>query len=86
MSNISNTKQVRILTDNICENPISVEDYVKSGGFSALKKAITMKSEDIIDEVLKAKLLGRGGISGREKMGAFGARSVINKIHSLQRR
>ncbi|MDR0496599.1 MAG: hypothetical protein LBH42_03190, partial [Treponema sp.] len=32
-----------------------------SGDFSALKKAIAMTSEEVIAEVKKAKLLGRGG-------------------------
>jgi NADH-quinone oxidoreductase subunit F len=42
-------------------NPVSVDEYVQTGGFSALKKAVGMTSEDIIAEVKKAKLLGRGG-------------------------
>jgi NADH-quinone oxidoreductase subunit F len=42
-------------------DPLSVAEYVKTGGFEALKKASTMKSEEIIAEVKKAKLLGRGG-------------------------
>ncbi|MCL1815937.1 MAG: NADH-quinone oxidoreductase subunit L [Treponema sp.] len=37
------------------------EEYEKTGGFAALKKTITMKSGDVIAEVKKAKLLGRGG-------------------------
>ncbi|CQR71136.1 NADP-reducing hydrogenase subunit HndC [Sporomusa ovata DSM 2662] len=41
--------------------PDSVEDYVQAGGYQGLKKAFTMKPEEIIDEVKKAKLLGRGG-------------------------
>lgn len=41
--------------------PDSVEDYVQAGGYEGLKKAFTMKPEDIIGEVKKAKLLGRGG-------------------------
>jgi NADH-quinone oxidoreductase subunit F len=52
--------QLRLLTD-FFGNLVSVDDYVKSGGFSALKKAVAMKSEDVIAEVKKAKLLGRGG-------------------------
>ena len=52
--------QLRLLTD-ISGNIFSVDDYVKAGGFSALKKAIAMKSEDVVAEVKKAKLLGRGG-------------------------
>jgi len=42
-------------------NPVSVDEYVKIGGFNALKKAAGMNAEDIIAEVKKAKLLGRGG-------------------------
>jgi NADH-quinone oxidoreductase subunit F len=40
---------------------LSVDAYVKSGGFQALRKASAMQGEDIIAEVKKAKLLGRGG-------------------------
>jgi NADH-quinone oxidoreductase subunit F len=42
-------------------DPVSVSEYEKLGGFAALKKAAAMSSEDIITEVKKAKLLGRGG-------------------------
>jgi NADH-quinone oxidoreductase subunit F len=42
-------------------NPISVEEYVGLGGFTALKKAAGMTPEAVIEEVKKAKLLGRGG-------------------------
>jgi NADH-quinone oxidoreductase subunit F len=42
-------------------DPVSVTEYVQTGGFNALKKAVGMTSEDIIAEVKKAKLLGRGG-------------------------
>jgi len=42
-------------------NPISVEEYAGLGGFTALKKAVGMTSEAVIEEVKKAKLLGRGG-------------------------
>lgn len=42
-------------------NPQSVEDYVSMGGFSALKKALTMEKMEIINEMLDANLLGRGG-------------------------
>ncbi|UCG77350.1 MAG: NADH-quinone oxidoreductase subunit NuoF [Nitrospirota bacterium] len=35
--------------------------YKKSGGYKSLKKALKMKPEDIIDEVKRAGLRGRGG-------------------------
>jgi NADH-quinone oxidoreductase subunit F len=42
-------------------NPVSVEDYVGIGGYESLKKAAKMTPEQVIGEVKKAKLLGRGG-------------------------
>ena len=42
-------------------DPISVDEYMSIGGFEGLKKACTMKPLEVIDEVKKAVLLGRGG-------------------------
>jgi len=43
-------------------NPESILDYIAVGGYQALSKALTsMTPSEIIDEVLKAKLRGRGG-------------------------
>jgi NADH-quinone oxidoreductase subunit F len=56
MSNLNN-----LLTKNKALDPLSAAEYIKAGGFEALKKASSMKAEDIIAEVKKAKLLGRGG-------------------------
>jgi len=54
--------QVRLLTENAeCKDPLSVNKYEKTGGFAAFKKAAASSPEDIINEVKKAKLLGRGG-------------------------
>ena len=44
-----------------CDDPLSVKEYAASGGFDALTKAVSMSPEDVIAEVKKAKLLGRGG-------------------------
>lgn len=41
--------------------PASVEEYCKTDGFKGLQKAFTMKPADIVAEIKKAKLLGRGG-------------------------
>lgn len=41
--------------------PDSVEEYISMGGFEAFKKALDMGPEKIIDEILAANLLGRGG-------------------------
>ena len=42
-------------------DPLSVAEYKQTGGFNALQKAAAMSSDDIISEIKKAKLLGRGG-------------------------
>ena len=38
-----------------------IDCYLKNGGYEELKKAVKMKPEEIIDEVKKANLRGRGG-------------------------
>jgi NADH-quinone oxidoreductase subunit F len=56
------SKLIKMLTDSAsCADPLSVAEYEKSGGFAALKKAASSTPEEIIAEVKKAKLLGRGG-------------------------
>ncbi|MEE8582683.1 MAG: NADH-ubiquinone oxidoreductase-F iron-sulfur binding region domain-containing protein, partial [Dehalococcoidales bacterium] len=43
-------------------DPTKIEDYLAVGGYSAMAKALFgMKSQDIIDEVKKSGLRGRGG-------------------------
>ena len=43
-------------------NPLDIEEYISLGGFEALRKALTqMSRQEIIDEVLKSGLRGRGG-------------------------
>ncbi len=56
------TKTVQLISGN-CGRimPDSVSDYLKVGGYEALRKAFSMTPEQIIDEVISAKLLGRGG-------------------------
>lgn len=41
--------------------PDSVEDYVNAGGYTALNKAIGMQPVEIVEEVKKSNLMGRGG-------------------------
>ena len=43
-------------------DPASIDDYIATGGYSALSKVLTsMTPEEVIDEVEKAGLRGRGG-------------------------
>ena len=55
--------QYRISTEGYGHlNPLDIDEYTSLGGFEALKKALTtMSRKDVIDEVLKSGLRGRGG-------------------------
>ncbi|MBI5645660.1 MAG: NADH-quinone oxidoreductase subunit NuoF [Ignavibacteriae bacterium] len=55
--------QVRIVLRNCgVIDPESYEEYVASGGYKAIEKALTtMTPEDVINEVLASGLRGRGG-------------------------
>jgi len=45
----------------ILKENFDIKTYITNGGYNALKKAFTMKPEDIIEEVKKSNLRGRGG-------------------------
>jgi len=40
---------------------VSYDEYTKTGGYSALRKALSMSPEAVVDEVKKSQLRGRGG-------------------------
>lgn len=42
-------------------NPESIESYIENGGYNAFKKALSMGSDGIIEEIEKSGLRGRGG-------------------------
>jgi NADH-quinone oxidoreductase subunit F len=54
--------QVRISLRN-CGNidPESINHYIANGGYEGLAKALRMKPQDVIDEIKKSGLRGRGG-------------------------
>ncbi len=56
-------KQMRIIFGNNGSiDPTRIEDYIAVGGYQALTKALTsMRPEEIIQEIKKAHLRGRGG-------------------------
>jgi len=43
------------------EDSYTLDRYLKTGGYQALRKALNMNPEDVFKEVDKASLLGRGG-------------------------
>ncbi|MFZ5573164.1 MAG: FAD-dependent oxidoreductase [Thermodesulfobacteriota bacterium] len=57
------SKQVRRVLSNCGQiDPTDIEDYIAAGGYQALVKALTrMRPDEIIEEVIAARLRGRGG-------------------------
>ena len=56
-----NQKRI-LLSDNIKLDSKSIEDYLAIGGYSALVKALfSMTPEQVLEEVKRSKLRGRGG-------------------------
>jgi NADP-reducing hydrogenase subunit HndC len=55
--------QMRLLIkDNIKINPKNIEDYIALGGYSALSRALSkMAPPEVIEEIKKSGLRGRGG-------------------------
>ena len=52
----------RVLLKNVgVINPESIDEYIASGGYGALKKAISNGPQWVIDEIKKSELRGRGG-------------------------
>ena len=54
---------MKILLKNIGKSDYkgSLEGYIKEGGYQVLKKSLNSSPEDIIEEIKKSKLVGRGG-------------------------
>jgi NADH-quinone oxidoreductase subunit F len=51
-----------LIKDNIKINPKNIEDYIVLGGYSALARVLDkMTPEEVIDEVKRSNLRGRGG-------------------------
>ncbi len=55
--------QFRVVLENCgIINPESIDEYIAHGGFKGLDKALrSMKPEDIVNEIIKSGLRGRGG-------------------------
>ncbi len=54
-------QQRLILGSNTLLDPASIEDYLALGGYSALVRALAMGPEDVIEEIKRSGLRGRGG-------------------------
>ena len=54
--------QFRISTEGYgLMNPLDTDEYVRQGGFEALRRALSVGRQTIIDEVMRSGIRGRGG-------------------------
>jgi NADH-quinone oxidoreductase subunit F len=59
---MSVAEEMRIVLRNYGKiDPLNIEDYLKAGGYKGLEKARAMSQIDLINEVKKSGLRGRGG-------------------------
>ena len=56
-----NSQRRVLLESNLRLDPKLITDYIAIGGYSALPKALSMRPQEVIDEVKSAGLKGRGG-------------------------
>ncbi|MDD5697500.1 MAG: NADH-ubiquinone oxidoreductase-F iron-sulfur binding region domain-containing protein [Victivallaceae bacterium] len=63
-------------------DPTSYEEYVENGGYAALAKALAMTPAEVVDEVKKSGLRGRGGggFPTGMKWGFMAAKTAEQKI------
>ena len=63
-------------------NPVDLDEYCANGGFSALKRAFELKPENVVEEVKKGGLRGRGGggFSTGMKWGFLAAKNTPEKV------
>ncbi len=55
-------EEMRIVLRNVGKiDPLKIDDYIKAGGYKSLEKARSMDRRELIEEVKKANLRGRGG-------------------------
>jgi NADH-quinone oxidoreductase subunit F/NADP-reducing hydrogenase subunit HndC len=77
-------KQQRVILRNCGQiNPEKIEHYIERGGYRALRKALLMTPEQVIEEIKKSGLRGRGGAgfptcnADEGDPGAFMDRSIL---------
>jgi NADH:ubiquinone oxidoreductase subunit F (NADH-binding) len=55
-------EEMRIVLRNLGKiDPLKIDDYINQGGYTAIEKARKMNRSDVIEEVKKSGLRGRGG-------------------------
>ncbi|ADI00924.1 MAG TPA: NADH-quinone oxidoreductase subunit NuoF [Syntrophothermus lipocalidus] len=72
-------EELRVVLRNYGKiNPLNIDDYINAGGYKSLEKARSMSQMDVIQEVKKSGLRGRGGAgfnAGQKWMFAYQAQA-----------
>ena len=79
--------QVRIALRNCgLIDPENIDHYIAQGGYSGLKRALSMKPEEVIGEIKESGLRGRGGgrFSNWSQMGVCQKGVRENQVYHLQ--
>ncbi|MCL5022922.1 MAG: NADH-quinone oxidoreductase subunit NuoF [Nitrospirae bacterium] len=50
-----------LLRNTRCQDPACIDDYIREGGYRSLRKALSAEPGQVLDEVKKSGLRGRGG-------------------------
>ena len=58
---VSHPDEVKVVSKRFGQGAANIDRYVELGGYAALKKALSMSGDDIINEVKASNLRGRGG-------------------------
>ena len=74
-------EEMRILLRNKDKiNPTSAQDYIQTGGYEALRKALAMDGQEVIDILKAAGLRGRGGAGFPSHMKLQFAKNAENDV------
>ena len=74
-------EELRVLLRNKDKiNPTSAQDYIQTGGYEALRKALSMDGQEIIDVLKAAGLRGRGGAGFPSHMKLQFAKNAENDV------
>jgi len=58
---VSHKDEVKVISKRFGQGAANIDRYVELGGYAALRKALAMSADDIINEVKASNLRGRGG-------------------------
>ncbi|MGQ9844637.1 MAG: NADH-quinone oxidoreductase subunit NuoF [Caldisericia bacterium] len=75
-------KQTRVVLENSgIINPENIDEYIGKDGYKALEKSLfEMKPEDVVEEIKKSNLRGRGGAGFPTGLKLEGAKKTVDDI------